>query len=148
MRIERNTSLAASPEDVWLHATSMEGVNRELAPISMTYPADRAELSAEPPLGELAFTSTLKLGPIPFDRHRLTVVEWDAGVGFLEDSTSIVHRRWRHRRTIMPAGTGSVVTDIVEVEPRLPGTERLTRWIVERIFDRRHAVLAAEFGRR
>lgn len=148
MRIERSTELAASPEAVWRHATSMEGVNRELSPVSMSYPAEHPDLSADPPLGETAFTSTLRLGPVPFDRHRLTLVEWDAGAGFLEDSTSILHRRWPHRRSIAPLGSGCVVTDVVEVDPRVPGTERLTGWLVGRIFDRRHAVLAAEFGRR
>lgn len=150
MRIQRSTEVAARPADVWRHAVSMEGVNRELSPIRMSYPADLADLadpSADPPLGEPVFTSTIRVGPIPFDRHRLTLVEWDAGVGFLEDSTSILHRRWRHRRSIAPVGTGCIVTDIVDVEPRLPGTGRLTGWLVGRIFDRRHAVLAAEFGR-
>ena len=147
MRIERSTRLAAPAEDVWQHATSMEGVNRELSPLSMSYPADSADLSNNPPLGEPVFTSTLRFGPVPFDRHRLRLVEWDEGVGFLEDSSSILHRRWRHRRSITPAGTGCVLTDVVEVEPRLPGTQRMTGWIVGRIFDRRHMVLATEFGR-
>lgn len=79
-----------------------------------------------PPLGEPAFTSTLRFGPVPFDRHRLTLVEWDAGVGFLV----------------------CIVTDVVDAEPRIPGTQRVTGWLVARIFDRRHAVLAAKFGRR
>ena len=148
MRIERSSELAGPPEAVWRHATSMEGVNRELSPVSMSYPAEHADLSADPPLGEPAFTSTLKVGPVPFDRHRLTIVEWNAGVGFLEDSTSILHRRWRHRRSITPVGTGCVLTDVVDVEPRIPGTERITGRLVGRIFDRRHAVLAAKFGRR
>lgn len=148
MRMERSTELAASPKDVWRHVTSIEGINRELAPISMSFPPDLADLSVDPPLDEPAFTSTLKIRGIPFDRHRLTLVEWNAGVGFLEDSTSVLHRRWRHRRAITPVGAGCIVTDVVEVESRLPGTERITRRLVERIFDRRHAVLAAEFGRR
>src|SRR4051794_28261106 len=39
--------LRASPERVWAHATSMPGVNRELAPfLRMSYPADMASLSA------------------------------------------------------------------------------------------------------
>lgn len=148
MRIERSTELAARPEVVWRHAVSMEGVNRELSPISMSYPADVVDLADAPLSGEPAFTSTLKVGPLPFDRHRLRFVEWDAGVGFLEDSTSLLHRRWRHRRSIVAAGSGCVLTDVVDVEPRLPGCERITALIVRWVFDRRHAVLAAEFGRR
>ena len=63
MRIERSTELAASPEDVWRHATSMQGVNRELSTVSMSHPAGRVHLSDHPPLGEPAFTSTSGSGP-------------------------------------------------------------------------------------
>lgn len=148
IRIERTTGLAASAAVVWEHATSTDGINRELAPVRMSFPEEGLGDAAPPVLGEPLFTSTLTLGPIPFDRHRLTLVEWEPGVGFLEESTSLLHRRWRHRRRITPKDSGCVLTDVVEVEPRIPGAEAATRWVVSRILDRRHAVLAATFGRR
>lgn len=145
--VARTTALAAPADEVWRHATSMAGVNAELAPIRMTHPPDRSELRGDVPLGEPVFTSTLKLGPVPFDRHELTLVGLAPGCWFQEDSRSLLHRRWRHRREVRPTSGGCELTDVVEIEPRSPGTASLTRWIVGRIFDRRHRVLADRFGR-
>jgi ligand-binding SRPBCC domain-containing protein len=149
--VERSTRLAAPADEVWRHASSMAGVNAELAPIVMTYPDDHAELPAELTddlLGAPLFTSTLKLRGVPFDRHELSLVEVEPGRSFQEDSRSRLNRRWRHRRTVTPAEGGCEVTDRLEVDPRLPGTGPLTRLLVARIFARRHRVLAARFGRR
>lgn len=149
--IERTTRLAAPADEVWRHATSMAGVNAELAPIVMTYPPDAERLPdelADLPAGQPLFTSTLKLGPLPFDRHTLTLVDVERGRSFQEDSTSRLHRRWRHRRTVTPVEGGCEVTDRLEVDPRLPGAGPLTRLAVRRVFARRHRVLAARFGRR
>ena len=145
--VERTSHLAAPAARVWAHASSMAGVNRELAPVVMTHPPDRAALTADVPLGEPLFTSTLRFGPIPFDRHRLTLVELEPGSSFQEDSRSILHRRWRHRRTVVPEGGDACrLTDVVEVTPRLPGTTAVTRRLVGRVFDGRHEVLRELFG--
>lgn len=149
--VERTTRLAAPAAEVWQHATSMAGVNAELAPIVMTYPDELAALPDEldPALvGRPLFTATLKLGPVPFDRHELRLVEVEPGRWFQEDSTSRLNRRWRHRRTVTPAEGGCELTDRLEIDPRLPGAGPLTRRLVSRIFARRHRVLAARFGRR
>lgn len=145
--VERSSLLDASAERVWQHATSMAGVNRELAPVVMTHPTDRVDLTEDVPLGVPLFTSTLRYGPLPFDRHRLTLVELNPGVSFQEDSTSILHRQWRHRRVVTAVTEDTCrLTDRVEVTPRLPGTSGITRRTVERVFDRRHAVLRHLFG--
>ena len=145
--IERSSALQAPAARVWDHATSMAGVNRELAPVIMTHPPDRATLTDDVPLGEVLFTSTLRFGVLPFDRHRLTLVELEPGVSFQEESTSILHRQWRHRRVVEPVTDDTCrLTDHLEVTPRLPGTSAATRRVVERIFDRRHAVLRHLFG--
>lgn len=149
--VERTTRLAAPAEEVWRHASSMAGVNAELAPIVMTYPPEHDRLPDEPselPVGVPLFTATVKLGPVPFDRHRLTLAAVEPGRSFQEDSTSRLHRRWRHQRTVTPAEGGCQLTDRVEIDPRLPGAGPLTRLAVGRIFARRHRVLAARFGRR
>lgn len=149
--VERSTRLAAHAEDVWRHATSMAGVNTELAPIVMTYPADRAELPDQLPddlVGVTLFTATLKLGPLPFDRHRVALTQIEPGRSFQEDSRSWLHRRWRHRRTVEPVDGGCEITDRLEVDPRVPGSGPLTRIVVARLFARRHRVLAGRFGRR
>lgn len=147
--VKRTTRLAAPADEVWAHATSPEGINAELWPVSMSYPPEVTELSeASIPLGQPWFTSTLRLGRVPFDRHRLTVVELTPGRWFVEESSSLINGRWHHERAVVPTDDGCEVTDRVTVEPRLPGGGALTRAIVERIFTRRHAVLAARFGRR
>lgn len=144
--VERTTALAAPAEEVWRHATSMAGVNAELAPIRMTYPADRSELQGPVPIGEPLFTSTLKLGPVPFDRHELRLVGLEPGRWFQEDSRSLLHRRWRHRREVRATALGCELTDVVEVDPRIPGSAAVTRRLVDRIFARRHRVVSGRFG--
>jgi ligand-binding SRPBCC domain-containing protein len=146
--VEQSSRLAAPPDEVWCHATSMAGVNAELAPIAMSHPADRTELSDDVELGTPLFTSTVRLGPLPFDRHELTLVELEPGRWFQEESRSRLHRVWRHRRSVAPDGGGCVVTDRLEIVPRLPGAGPATRRLVAAVFERRHRVLAARFGRR
>jgi ligand-binding SRPBCC domain-containing protein len=147
--VERTSNLAAPPDEVWRHATSMAGVNAELAPISMSFPTAYADLADLPAgaLGTELFTSVLRVGPVPFDRHRLTLTEVGPGRSFQEDSRSLLNRRWRHRRTVTPTEIGCQLTDRLEVDPRVPGAGPLTRWLVGRIFDRRHRYLVAAFGR-
>ena len=55
------TSLAASTATVWAHAQTMEGGNRELAPLlRMSVPRHaRGSTIAEAPLGRVAFRSVL-----------------------------------------------------------------------------------------
>lgn len=128
----------------------MAGINAELSPITMTHPPTMAHLPTPLPqelLGQRLFTSTLKLGPVPFDRHRLVLTELDDGHHFQEDSTTLLNRRWRHRRTVRATAAGCEVHDRLEVEPRVPGAGAVTRWLVGRIFDRRHRYLVATFGR-
>ncbi len=150
--VERTTRLAAPADEVWAHATSMAGVNAELAPVSMSHPPGLDRLpddldDDDPRLGRTLFTSTLKLGPIPFDRHALALIEVVPGRSFQEDSTSWLNRGWRHRREVSPLPTGGCeLTDVLEVTPRLPGGGPVTRWLVGRIFDRRHRYLRDRFG--
>ena len=144
--VDRTSVLGASAEAVWQHATSMAGVNLELAPIRMSHPPGRDSIDDDLVLGEPLFTSTLRVGPVPFDRHVLTLTGYQPREWFQEDSRSLLHRRWRHRRTVTPRPQGCELHDVVEVEPRVPGAGGPTRWIVARIFDRRHRVLVARFG--
>jgi ligand-binding SRPBCC domain-containing protein len=146
--VERTSRLGAPVEAVWEHATSMAGVNLELAPVTMSYPPARATLSDDVPLGTVLFTSTLAVRGVPFDRHQLRLVELEPGRSFQEDSSSRLHRAWRHRRTLSPIDGGCELHDHVEVEPRLPGVGAPTRLLVGRVFDRRHHVLTTMFGRR
>lgn len=143
-RLRVASPLAASPEAVWAHASTMAGVNEELAPLRMSAPPG-ARLDADVPLGTRLFRSTISVaGVLPFDVHDLTLVELTPGRGFHEASSSLTERRWIHRRTVAPAAGGCTVEDDLTFEPRLLGG--LVRRIVGRVFARRHAALRRKFG--
>jgi ligand-binding SRPBCC domain-containing protein len=145
--ISVTTRLRATPQQIWRHARTMEGVNEELWPfVRMTVPAHALGRTLEDvALGEPAFTSTmLALQVVPFDRHRLTLVRVERDRGFLERSTSLAQRSWEHERTIAEDGT---VTDRVTFATRLPGGERIARPVVRALFRHRHRRLSARFGR-
>ena len=69
------------------------------------------------------------------------------GVGFVEQSTSWLQRRWRHERTLVdrPHG-GTEVVDHLTIEPRIALARPVTAWTVGRIFDHRHRRLVRRFG--
>jgi ligand-binding SRPBCC domain-containing protein len=149
-KIRVDSIVAAPLPEVWAHASSMAGVNRELMPIvRMTYPRAAASLAAvdEVPLDRVLFASwILLLGVIPIDRHMLRLRALDPPHGFREDSWSWMQRRWAHRRTLESVdATRTRVDDEVEFEPRLGGA-RLLRPIYQRVFEHRHAVLHRLFG--
>lgn len=145
-----SSHLSASTADVWASISTMPGVNYELLPLlRMTHPKAAAWTPLEEaPLGRCAFASyLLLLGVLPFDRHALTLVRVDRGQGFVEDSTSLLQRRWRHERRIAArADGGCVLTDELLFVPRLGLLTPLVRRIVEAIFRHRHRRLLRRFG--
>ncbi len=141
--------LGASPGVVWAHASTMEGVNEELAPwVHMSFPREASGRQLGPEdAGHPLFTSTLRLfGVVPYDRHALRLTRVAPGEGFLEESTSWTMRSWRHERTLVPVSGGTEITDRVTFDPRLPGVGPLVERIVGAVFRRRHAVLRRRFG--
>jgi len=144
-----STHLLARDEKVWAHAVRMEGVNYELAPwVRMSVPKSaRGPTLDEVPRGEPAFFSwLLLLGLLPFDRHGLVITEVDPGRRFLEESTSVLQRSWRHERKVEPSAGGCVVRDRVTVAPRIALFAPVTRLFVEWVFRHRHRRLGARFG--
>ncbi len=145
------STLHAPAARVWAHASDMAGVNYELAPlVRMHLPAAlRGKTIADAPLGEVAFHSWLFAGGVvPFDRHALRLVALDPGAGFVEESSSLVQRVWRHERRIAPASESRcVLTDRLGVEPRIAAAAPLVRAAVTQIFRHRHRRLRALFSR-
>jgi hypothetical protein len=132
--------------------TSIEGVNHELRPwMRMTVPRGARDLNLEDvelnrPVGR---SWVLALGVIPFDYDDVTLVERGPGMRFLERSPMGSMRLWQHERIVEPRGDGaSAITDRLTFEPRIPGSSRLVRGIVERIFRHRHRRLLRWFGGR
>ena len=88
----------------------------------------------------------LLLGLIPIDYDEINVVELEPGRGFVERSRMLSQRSWEHVRTIKPVADGSVITDSVAWEPRLPLPARSLRPLFRAIFRHRHRRLRRHFG--
>src|SRR5262249_3919532 len=119
---EFSSRLAAPPAEVWAHATSMRGVNRELFPLArMTHPRDLSLL--EPglvPLRHRAFRLWfLASGLVPIHYDDLTFVEREWGRRFLERSPMLTQREWQHERVVEPMADGTILTDRVRFVPRV-----------------------------
>jgi ligand-binding SRPBCC domain-containing protein len=143
------TRLRSSAAQVWEHASTFAGVNRELWPlVCMTYPPSLGRLTPETiPLGRTAFRSwVLLLGLVPVEFDDLMLLELEPGRGFSECSRLPTIREWRHRRTITSAGEGCVVRDEVAFVPRWRYTGPLLAWVYRGIFAWRHSSLRRLFG--
>jgi ligand-binding SRPBCC domain-containing protein len=146
---EFQSRLVASPEDVWARVSTMAGVNDELWPMfRMTHPPGRERIDAqEVPLGVPVFRSTLLLGCVlPIDYDDLMFDEIDPGRRFVERSSMLSSRVWRHERRIDPRpGGGTIVTDRVDFEPRMAPLAPIMCVLVPRIFRHRHKRLRLRF---
>ena len=141
--------LAAPPEVVWNRVKTMKGVNAELMPfVLMTYPAGQNEFDgSQLRLGLPYFRSVLlMLGVIPFDLHTFVLERLVPNQGFLERSSSLVHREWMHERRLEPVEEGTRITDRVVFCCRLPSLNFVFRPIVRFIFRHRHRRLRRHFG--
>jgi ligand-binding SRPBCC domain-containing protein len=141
--------LEAPADRVWSHATSMIGVNRELAPyLRMTYPPGMETLSEDKGrLGEPVFTSIiLAFGALPVDRWELILVEVGPGRRFVEQSRVLSMKLWRHERTVEERGAGCMITDALTFAPRLPFTRAPLTTLVRALFGHRHRFLKRAFG--
>ena len=126
----------------------MRGVNYELYPfIRMSFPAEKLdERLSDWPAGVQLFTSKiLLLGFIPIDSH-LFKFDKIFNNGFEESSSSLLNKRWNHRRTIVPHKFGSTVHDEVDYISKLAILDWLTKPIYRLIFVYRHKRLKSKYG--
>lgn len=139
------SALAASPEQVWEHASSLAGVNEELWPVHMSG-GRSLRIDADTPVGQPLLRSVVSLfGVLPLDVHVLTLAEVWSGRGFRESSYSLLQRRWIHVRRIEAAeGGGSVLHDELRFEPRV--LPRVSTHVIRQVFLRRHRRLRRKFG--
>lgn len=139
--------LRAPPEKVWERVSSMSGVNAEMGPwFRMTGPRGVDRLEPERiTFGQPVFRSwLLLLGVLPVEFDDLTFVRFEPGQGFLERSRMASQRVWEHERTLAPHTEGTVLTDRVLFEPRLPMPGQ--RALFAAVFRHRHARLRRHFG--
>ena len=144
-----SSELRASPEDVWSHATHMQGANREFFPlVRMTWPGGDGRLPSEPPLGQRLFRSWILLfGLLPIDYDDLSIAEFEPGRRFLERSVMLSQRQWVHERIVTPTETGCRLTDSVRFIPRLRPLGALQLGIFRLAFRLRHWNLRRLFSR-
>ena len=140
--------LARPASEVWNVVGTMRGVNAELGPwLRMTVPAEADKLRLEDaPVGKALFASWVLFLGVPIDRHYLELERIDPGRGFKEKSTSWSEARWIHERTVVPTGRDAcVVTDRLEMTPRLRAMTPLLVRVVTTVFKQRHRRLRARF---
>ncbi len=142
--------LAAPAAEVWSRAVTWDGVNAELWPLRMTAPAEwRAREIADVPCGQPLFDSwILLLGVLPLDLHRFRLESHGPGMRFQEDSSSLLARQWRHQRVVEPDGTGCVLSDRLEIVPRLALLGWLLAPVYRQVFANRHRKLRQWYGGR
>lgn len=140
---EITSDISAPMTEVWQKVSTMQGVNDELAPlVRMSAPADLRRLPfTQAPLKQPLFASwVLLFGVLPFDRHQLRLDEvWEGG--FRENSSSLIHRTWRHEHVIIPHNGSCTLKDTVRFEPRVPLLGYILLPVVRLIFRHRHKQL-------
>lgn len=141
------SEVMAAPARAWEHVTSFKGISQEMMPLlRMTAPKGVTSISdLEITLGKPLFRSWLFLfGVFPVGHMRLTLVEFEDGAGFTEQSPMTGMRLWRHERRIIPAGSGCIVSDRLAFEP-LWGRSIASR-CVRILFNHRHKILRRQLG--
>lgn len=147
--------LSRTADDVWAHATSMRGVNQELAPwLRMTYPKGFDDLAAialragGAPPGAPLFTSwILAFGIVPAERWRLRIVALGPERRFVEESRVLTLALWRHERAVTPEGEHAcTLRDTLTFSPRVALALPLATKLVRALFRHRHAFLTRRFG--
>jgi ligand-binding SRPBCC domain-containing protein len=149
------SDLAAPPEVVWKHATTLRTINEEMGPwLYMTHPAAARDLSLSDvgQRGGMAFGTplfsswVLLLRCLPVERMQVTITELEDGARFVEQSKTLLMKSWRHERRVEPRGSGCTVTDILTVEPPIGLFAGLVAACVSWFFGHRHAQLRRRFG--
>ncbi|MBU2490103.1 MAG: hypothetical protein KKA60_12000 [Proteobacteria bacterium] len=143
------TRLSTDAGTVWDHASSPEGIARELAPwMKMTFPAWARKLTPETVTpGKKLFRSWILLfGLLPVEFDDLTIMAIDPPRRFLERSRMLSLSLWQHERIVEPDNHGCTVTDRLAFTPKIPGTGPLARTLVKLLFTHRHRRLKGIFG--
>jgi hypothetical protein len=124
-----------------------EGVNDELRPwLRMTVPGGGFDLNSVEIGKPIGRSWVLLLGLLPIDYDEISLDRIDEGRGFVERSKMLSQRYWEHIRTLRPVDGGTVLTDTIAWEPRLPLPGSAMRPLFRAIFGHRHRRLRRRFG--
>ena len=144
------SKLHSSAECVWEWITSIDGISNEMWPyFRMSVPRGvRSLTDLEIQIGEPMFRSYIfLLGILPIDFSDMTLVELDAGRGFVEQSPMGFMKLWRHERRIVSTNSNSsevLLIDELTFQPRL--ARRFVGWFIKHVFTHRHKVLRANLN--
>lgn len=145
-----STPLNAPQQVVWEWATSVQGIQNEMMPLmKMTMPKSVTSLSeVEPTLNEPLFRSwILLLGIIPVDYSYVTLIEYESGQSFVEESRMGQFRLWRHARRVDVCETNPdacVIHDTLTFQPKC--LIAINIWMVNTLFKHRHRQLKKRFN--
>jgi ligand-binding SRPBCC domain-containing protein len=135
------SAVRAAPEAVWDRATTIAGVNAELAPLA------RMTGGGEIRAGPLGRSWILAGGLIPVDYDDIHVEAVEPGRGFRERSRMGSCTAWHHERTLDPLpGGGTRIVDEVAFAPRVGAAGGLMAFVFEAVFRWRHRQLRRLWG--
>jgi ligand-binding SRPBCC domain-containing protein len=136
------SDVSAPPLKVWEWITSLKGISSEMRPFfRMSAPEGVMtieDLDVVP--GRMLFRSRVFLfGFIPVDRSDITLIEFEKGSGFVEESPMGTMKLWRHERRIITTPVGSRIIDRLAFEPETASS--FIGWFIRIVFKHRHRVL-------
>lgn len=150
---QRSSALPVPAAMVWARVVTPAGINHEMRPwMTMSVPRRAVDLTIDNvEVGVPVGRAWLRLfGVLPFDYDHLSIVELEPGRRFREESTMATMRLWVHDRTVEPSadGSGSVVTDRVELTPRwwIRWAGPMLQTVLEQFFRHRHRRLVTSFA--
>jgi len=137
-------------ERVWEWSISVDGISAEMRPfLRMTFPRGVRSLNDIPirPGVPVFRSRVLLFGVLPIDYSDVTLMEFNSGQGFIEQSPMGSMQLWRHERRIVPHPSNPaavLLVDQLTFQPRM--ARRLVGWFVRRLFLHRHNVLRANLA--
>ncbi len=131
--------LNAPPDTVWGWITDVRCLRAEMRPwLWMSVPRGTRNLAdTDLHTGQILFTSWLWLfGLLPIGTSRLTLLELEPGLRFVEQSPMTGMRLWRHERQLQAWGEGTLLVDRLTVRPLL--ATALVKGFLQLFFASRH----------
>jgi len=139
------TLLNISREKLWEGIWNFKNINKELSPyFRMTAPEiSLTDIDVETiPLNQALFKSNIFfLKIIPIDIHHFMLKDIKEFEFFSESSTSLMMKKWNHKRTLESKGEQTLLIDEIEYLHRANFIGKITLPIYKSLFAHRHKKL-------
>ena len=146
-KLSFESEVIASPTKAWEWITSWKGISSEMRPyFRMTAPEGIYSIeNLNIILGQPLFRSQVFLfGFLPIDHSELTLIEFEKGSGFIEESPMGSMTLWRHEIRIIPTAGGCKIIDHLTFQPKMASS--FVGWFIRTVFRHRHNVLRKNLG--